>query len=193
MDRGRVGVFIGCFEETNTQFRIWAPDLKRIIKHHAVRFAENEKRGSIELTLPVQPPNVLPAREPVDKPRKTVMWNDAPVGLALANQSGQTDSQPNENAISLQEDSDSNPRSQTWPTNAKPVSKKHVQNFLHIAIPKRVRGNETTLNKIERTHQDKIARAMIALLTQDAENARTNQEWALVSKASSSNAFPSNI
>ncbi len=71
MDRGRVGVFMGYSEETTKQYLLWAPDLKRIIKSHAVKFAENEKGGSVDVRLHRQTPNVLPERKPVGRPRKT--------------------------------------------------------------------------------------------------------------------------
>lgn len=43
MDRGRVEVFFGYVDETDTFVKIWAPDLGRVIKHNVVRFAEDEK------------------------------------------------------------------------------------------------------------------------------------------------------
>ncbi len=47
MDRGRVGVFLGYVEETTAFVKIWAPDLGRVIRHNVVRYAENEKGGSV--------------------------------------------------------------------------------------------------------------------------------------------------
>ena len=60
MNHERVGVFMGYIDETTKQYQLWAPDLKRIIRSHAVKFAENEKGGSVDLRLQRQTPNTLP-------------------------------------------------------------------------------------------------------------------------------------
>ncbi len=62
MNWERVGVFMGYVEKTSSQFLLWAPDLKRIIKSHAVRFVKNEKEESVNLNLSKQTLNVLPDR-----------------------------------------------------------------------------------------------------------------------------------
>ena len=74
-DKGRRCVFLGYVEGTVKQFLMWAPDMKAVIRGHSVRFAEDEKGGSMELNLAVQTSNKLPTRKPVGRPRKTV---DAP-------------------------------------------------------------------------------------------------------------------
>ncbi len=51
---------MGYMNETLSQFLLWAPDLKRIIKSHTVRFVKNEKGGSVNLNLPKQTLNLLP-------------------------------------------------------------------------------------------------------------------------------------
>ena len=61
---------MGYIDETTKQYQLWAPDLKRIIRSHAVKFAENEKGGSVDLRLQRQTPNTLPERKPVGQPRK---------------------------------------------------------------------------------------------------------------------------
>ena len=45
--------------ETTKQYWLWAPDLKHIIKSHAVKFAENEKGGNVNLRLSRQTSNTL--------------------------------------------------------------------------------------------------------------------------------------
>ena len=79
MDRGRVGVFMGYVEETPKQYLLWAPDLGRVIKSHAVKFSENEIGGSIDLKMRKQTANVLPVRNPVGRPRKepTSLYSEA--------------------------------------------------------------------------------------------------------------------
>ena len=61
---------MGYVDETTKQYRLWAPDLKRIIRSHAVKFAENKKGGSVDLRLQRQTPNTLPERKLVGQPRK---------------------------------------------------------------------------------------------------------------------------
>ena len=73
MDRGRRCVFMGYVEETEKQYWMWSPDLRRVIKHHKVKFSENEKWGSEELNLPFQTANELPIRRPAGRPRKVLM------------------------------------------------------------------------------------------------------------------------
>ena len=70
MDKGRVGVFMGYVEETTKQYRLWAPDLRRVIRSHVVRFDESLKGGDMDLNLRKQTPNVLPERRPVGRPQK---------------------------------------------------------------------------------------------------------------------------
>ena len=59
MDCERVGVFIEYINETTKHYWLWAPDLKRIIRSHAVKFAENEKGGNVDLRLSRQTINTL--------------------------------------------------------------------------------------------------------------------------------------
>ena len=59
MDCGRVGVFMKYINETTKHYWLWAPDLKRIIRSHAVKFAENEKGGNVDLRLSRQTINTL--------------------------------------------------------------------------------------------------------------------------------------
>ena len=51
---------MGYIDETTKQYQLWVPDLKCIIRSHAVKFAENEKGESIDLRLQRQTPNTLP-------------------------------------------------------------------------------------------------------------------------------------
>ena len=45
--------------ETTKQYWLWAPDLKHIIRSHAVKFAENEKGENVDLRLSRQTFNTL--------------------------------------------------------------------------------------------------------------------------------------
>ena len=59
MNHERVEVFMKYINETMKQYWLWAPDLKHIIKSHAVKFAENEKGGNVNLRLSRQTFNTL--------------------------------------------------------------------------------------------------------------------------------------
>ena len=70
IDTGRPCIFLGYDENTTTQYRMWAPDRREVIKHHKVIFSENEKWGSESLNLPTITMNALPDRRSVGRPRK---------------------------------------------------------------------------------------------------------------------------
>ena len=46
-------------DEIMKQYQLWAPDLKHIIRNYAVKFAENEKKESVDLRLQRQTSNTL--------------------------------------------------------------------------------------------------------------------------------------
>ena len=46
-------------DEIMKQYQLWAPDLKHIIRSYAVKFAENEKRESVNLRLQRQTLNTF--------------------------------------------------------------------------------------------------------------------------------------
>ena len=76
---------MGYINETAKRYRLWTPDLGRVITSHAVKFNENEKGGSIKLKLrKPATPNVLPERRPVGKPRKNPAPISAPAALLRA-------------------------------------------------------------------------------------------------------------
>ena len=57
-------------DETTKQYQLWAPDLKHIIRSHAVKFAENKKGGSVNLRLQRQKPNTLSEQKLIEQPHK---------------------------------------------------------------------------------------------------------------------------
>ena len=70
IDRSRTGVFVGYVDNTNTIYRIWAPDIKAVIKAYSIKFAEDVKGGTVDLNLDVQTRNKLPERRPRGRPLK---------------------------------------------------------------------------------------------------------------------------
>ena len=59
MNCERVRVFMNYIDEIMKQYWIWVPDLKCIIRSYTVKFAENEKRRSVDLRLQRQTLNTL--------------------------------------------------------------------------------------------------------------------------------------
>ena len=59
MNCERVRVFMNYIDEITKQYWLWVPDLKHIIRSYAVKFAENEKRESINLRLQRQTSNTF--------------------------------------------------------------------------------------------------------------------------------------
>lgn len=215
MNRGRPGVFLGYDEETDTQYYIWAPDLRKLIKHHKVTFAEHKQWGSADLNLPVQTPNVLPVRRPVGRPRKVIPAISKPIAPEVAksiepvstsqtslndqNPERQADKIPQEdeefqldqegNKIEVTED-ESAVQTRAKAAATAPQSKM-VKQFLHVAIPKRKREDKT--DEEERfEHRQKIARAMTALLAQDFDST-DSEEWALAASAGLKDQFANTL
>ena len=173
MDRGRVGVFMGYVEETTKQYQLWAPDLKRIIKGHAVKFAESEKGGTVDLRLQRQTPNVLPDRRPVGRPRKEPII----VEVTAPDQAPTTqDSKMQPDLTTVKADKPQGKQHEAKLTavnldessgekintdQAKTVAPKGVRTFLRVEIPKRKRDDDDDQDADEPS--TKISRAMLAL------------------------------
>ena len=206
MDRGRRCVFLGYVEETDKQYWMWAPDLKRVIKHHKVTFSENEKWGNEELNLPFQTPNELPVRRPVGRPKKLIAsttTGQSEVQMAPEPATGHADEPPEEvpsNELNLEGDhmdideervydepdadeSDYSPEGQPPEQDASPTRKSARQmasNYLNFFVPKRKRSGPADEEEITE-HRAKITRAMTALLTHKTTDNET-EEWALIPK-----------
>ena len=69
MPRGREAVLVGFDPLTTKQYRVYAPDLRRIIKASSVVFDEHTPGGEIDLNLKTITPNVLPTRKHVGRPK----------------------------------------------------------------------------------------------------------------------------
>ena len=69
MPRGREAVLVGFDLLTTKQYRVYALDLRRIIKASLVVFDENALGGEIDLNLKIITPNVLLTRKPVGRPK----------------------------------------------------------------------------------------------------------------------------
>ena len=67
--RGREAVLVGFNPLTTKQYRVYAPDLRRIIKASLVVFNKSTLGGEIDLNLKIITPNVLPTRKPIGRPK----------------------------------------------------------------------------------------------------------------------------
>jgi len=80
MDRGRIGVFLGYIKGTDKQWRLWAPDMRKVIVSSVVKFFENDQGGQIDLKLPIQSlSNQAPQRRPVGRPRQMPYQDKTPI------------------------------------------------------------------------------------------------------------------
>jgi len=180
MDRGRPGAFMGYVKDIDKQYRLWAPDLGRVIKSHAVKFAEDEKSGDMNLRLRKQTFNVLPERRPVGRPPKNnvstdVSKPDAPM-IDVPSESTNALKTTAVNLDALSKVTSQTPDDREIHSNvqitqevfAPSTSKPAVQTFLHVAISKRKRDSEDQQLK---DRASKISRAMaVWLATEEADN-----------------------
>ncbi len=70
MNRDRLDVFMKYVKNINKQYCLWVSDLNRVIKSHAVKFAEDEKNEDMNLQLCKQTFNVLSEQRSVRRSSK---------------------------------------------------------------------------------------------------------------------------
>jgi hypothetical protein len=69
IDRGRVGVFLSYIDSTTKNYKVWVPDMKKVIVTSNINLSEGEKGGSIDLKLNIiSTLNQVPTRNPVSRP-----------------------------------------------------------------------------------------------------------------------------
>ena len=199
MDRGRVEVFMGYVEETTKQYRLWAPDLGRVIRSHVVRFDESLKGGDMDLNLRKQTPNVLSERRPVGRPQKETKISEPAAKIVerfshveipskesdscnqvdhskVSSNLTATPDQPKPNDVI--QDMQPTPIPDPAPTTNAPKATM----FSHVAIPKRKRSNEE-----DAAHEEpafKIPRAFLAWYAdEDDEDGQLKWESAMSAEA----------
>ena len=69
MPRGREAILVGFDPLTIKQYRVYAPDLRRVIKASLVVFDKNIPDREIDLNLKIITSNVLLTRKPVERPK----------------------------------------------------------------------------------------------------------------------------
>jgi hypothetical protein len=68
IDRGRVGVFLSYMDGTRRNYKVWVPDIKKVIITSNVDFSEGEKGGGIDLKLKItSTSNQVLTRNPVGR------------------------------------------------------------------------------------------------------------------------------
>jgi len=68
-----VKVFISYVKKITKQYQLWALDLKCIIKSYAVKFAESEKKDTVDFKLQQQTLNILLDRKSVEYLQKKLI------------------------------------------------------------------------------------------------------------------------
>jgi hypothetical protein len=89
VDKGRHGVFIGYIDRTNRQWRLYAPDLGRMITVTTIEFLELEKEGDLDLRIRgarLQGTSSEPVvRNPLGRPKETLTTVELPPKHKLNN------------------------------------------------------------------------------------------------------------
>ena len=70
MNRDRLDIFMKYMKNIDKQYHFWISDLNRVIKNHAVKFAEDEKNEDMNLQLCKQTFNILSEQRSVRKSSK---------------------------------------------------------------------------------------------------------------------------
>ena len=189
MNCKRVEVFMGYIDETTKQYWLWVPDLKCIIRSHAVKFAENEKGGSVNLRLQRQTPNTLPEWKLVEQPQKKdltallkhlilqsffmLSMDNSPVPTEILTALKETElTGPDSwvqgvSAECSKEISTSETTVLCEPAGCKP---KMVKQFLWVEIPNRQwEDNDFNLNE----PATKVSKTMLALAALETDNAQS--------------------
>jgi len=172
MNRGRSGAFMEYVKNTDKQYRLWVSDLGRVIKSHAVKFAEDEKGEDMDLRLRKQTFNVLSERRSVGRSSKNnVSTNVSKSDAFMIDVPSESTDALKTIAVNLDAlNSKVTPHTSdereahadvqiTQKVFASSMSKSAAQTFLHVVISKRKRDSEDQQLK-ERAF--KISRAMAA-------------------------------
>ena len=176
-------------DEITKQYQLWAPDLKHIIRSHAVKFAENEKGGSVNLRLQRQTSNTLSEWKLVGQPQKKdlmtllkhlisqsffmLSMNNSPVLTEIPTASEKTELTGSDSQVwgVSAECSKESSTSETT-VSCKPVGckLKMVKQFLWVEILKRQqKNNDSDLNE----PATKVLKTMLALAALETDNAQS--------------------
>ena len=193
MNHERVGVFMNYIDEITKQYWLWASDLKCIIRSYAVKFAENEKRESINLRLQKQTLNTLSEWKLIKQSQKknlTALSEHSVLQLFLMSDMNNS-SAFTEISTALKETELTDSDSQVWDVSAKCSKEismsettvscksvscklKMIKQFLWIEILKRQwKNNDFNLNE-SATNMSKTMLALTALKINNAQSISTS-------------------
>ena len=191
IDRSRTGVFVGYIDNTDTIYRIQAPNIKAVIKAYPIKFAEDVKGGTIDLNLDVQTRNKLPERRPRGRPLKTPIVVSTNAAALLVDAEAEIQLPPQAENAKVQPEipeagnlSGSRQVQTAEPLLAGPLNTLAPRRFIHVAISKRERDLDTDDND-EDSYRNKISKANIALIlalatTVDPDKDKEDEEIAQV-------------
>ena len=189
MNHERVRVFMSYVDEITKQYQLWAPDLKCIIRSHAVKFAENEKRESVNLRLQRQTSNTLSEWKLVEQPWKEDLtalsehfilqsffmsgMNNPPVLTEISTASKETELTDSNSwvwDVSAECSKEISTSETTVLCESADCKFKMVKQFLWVEIPKRQQKNDDfNLNK----SATKMLKTMLALTALETDNAQS--------------------
>ena len=191
IDRSRTGVFVGYIDNTNTMYRIQAPDIKAVIKAYSIKFAEEVKGGTVDLNLDVQTRNKLQERRPCGRPLKVPIIASTNAAAPLVDAEAEIQPPPQAENAEVQPEipeagnlSGSRQVQTAEPLLAGPPNTLAPRRFMQVAIPKRGRDLDTDDND-EDSYRNKISKANIALIlalaaTVDPDKDKEDEEIAQV-------------
>lgn len=160
MDRARAGVFLGYVKGTTKQWKIWAPDMRKVIKSNSLEFFENEQGSSIDLRIQIKTtPNSAPIRKNVGRPPNKQPSDEPEVAQKESVQ--QQEEQPQETEV---------------PT--EPPKPRKFVSHVEIQVPKRKREEEDDDDSEQ--PEAKLQRSFLAQMLQILQGKDNPQEQAWI-------------
>jgi len=155
MNRDRFNIFMKYVKNIDKQYHFWVSDLNRVIKSHAVKFAEDKKNEDMNLQLRKQTFNVLSERRSVKRSSKNnISTNVSKFDILMIDVSSEsTDALKiiaiNLNALNSKITSHTSDKHEayanvqiTQKVFASSMFKSAAQTFLYVIISKRKRDSE---------------------------------------------------
>ncbi len=189
MNRDRFNAFMKYVKNINKQYHFWVSDLDRVIKSHAVKFAEDEKSKNMNLQLCKQTFNVLSERKSVKKSSKNnvsidILKSDTfMIDISFKSTNALKTIAINLNALfkitsQTSDDCEIHLNVQiTQKVFALNTLKSAVQTFLHVVISKRKRDSE---NQQLKDRAFKILQAMmIWFVTEKVDDDESNSDTSM--------------
>ncbi len=154
MNRDRLDTFMKYVKDIDKQYHLWASDFNRVIKSHAIKFAEDEKSENMNLQLRKQTFNVLSEQRSVRRSSKNNVSTDVSksdafmIDVSSESTNALKTIMINLNALfkitsQASDDHEIHLNVQiTQKVFASSILKSTIQTFLHVIISKRKRDSE---------------------------------------------------